>query len=319
MMSGDAKITQADRVWSLIGKLGADAAYFKLPKMPPPSLSSDVIVNQPIKLDPEQSDLDADKKGFKTKLDLQIDMGPRFVFVGRGLNTALTGTMRMRMNDNGSLQASGSIATNGGQYEGYGQQLEIERGILKFQGSPSNPSLNVRALRKGLLVEAGVEVTGNVANPQVRLVSEPNVPDNDKISWLILGREADQLGVNDASLLLTAAGAIFGSDGSGNIPKDLARGLGFDEFSIGPAENGGSSKLPSQTIAGETTVGSVTNDNVLTIGWRMKPGLVLSIERGMSDASSALKASWQLGRRVRLVARTGTDVSLDVKYSFSFN
>ncbi|MBC3882557.1 translocation/assembly module TamB domain-containing protein [Undibacterium sp. LX40W] len=319
VMSGDAKITQADRVWSLIGKLGADAAYFKLPKMPPPSLSSDVIVNQPIKLDPEQSDLEADKKGFKTKLDLQIDMGPRFVFVGRGLNTALTGTMRMRMNDNGSLQASGSIATNGGQYEGYGQQLEIERGILKFQGSPSNPSLNVRALRKGLLVEAGVEVTGNVANPQVRLVSEPNVPDNDKISWLILGREADQLGVNDASLLLTAAGAIFGSDGSGNIPKDLARGLGFDEFSIGPAENGGSSKLPSQTIAGETTVGSVTNDNVLTIGWRMKPGLVLSIERGMSDASSALKASWQLGRRVRLVARAGTDVSLDVKYSFSFN
>lgn len=319
VMSGDAKITQADRVWSLIGKLGADAAYFKLPKMPPPSLSSDVIVNQPIKLDPEQSDLDADKKGFKTKLDLQIDMGPRFVFVGRGLNTALTGTMRMRMNDNGSLQASGAIATNGGQYEGYGQQLEIERGILKFQGSPSNPSLNVRALRKGLLVEAGVEVTGNVANPQVRLVSEPNVPDNDKISWLILGREADQLGVNDASLLLTAAGAIFGADGSGNIPKDLARGLGFDEFSIGPAENGGSSKLPSQTIAGETTVGSVTNDNVLTIGWRMKPGLVLSIERGMSDASSALKASWQLGRRVRLVARTGTDVSLDVKYSFSFN
>ncbi len=319
VMSGDAKITQADRVWSLIGKLGADAAYFKLPKMPPPSLSSDVIVNQAIKLDPEQSDLDADRKSFKTKLDLQIEMGPRFVFVGRGLNTALTGSMRMRMNDNGSLQASGSIATNGGQYEGYGQQLEIERGILKFQGSPSNPSLNVRALRKGLLVEAGVEVTGNVAKPQVRLVSEPNVPDNDKISWLLLGREADQLGVNDASLLLTAAGAIFGADGSGNIPKDLARGLGFDEFSIGPAENGGSSKLPSQTIAGETTVGAVTNDNVLTIGWRMKPGLVLSIERGMSDASSALKASWQLGRRVRLVARTGTDVSLDVKYSFSFN
>ena len=40
VMSGDAKITQADRVWSLIGKLGADAAYFKLPKMPPPSLSA---------------------------------------------------------------------------------------------------------------------------------------------------------------------------------------------------------------------------------------------------------------------------------------
>ncbi len=318
VMSGEAQITQKNNLWSLVGKLGADAAYFKLPKLPPPSLSSDVVINQAIKLDPETTELE-ERKGFRASADMQIDMGPRFVFVGRGLNTALTGTMRMRMNENGSLQASGSIATNGGQYEGYGQQLEIERGILKFQGAPNNPSLNVRALRKGLLVEAGVEVTGNVANPQVRLVSEPNVPDNDKISWLILGREADQLGVNDASLLLTAAGALFGSDGSGNIPKELAKGLGFDEFSIGPAENGGSSKLPSQTIAGETTVGAVNNDNVLNIGWRIKPGLVLSIERGMSDASSALKASWQLGRRVRLVARSGTDQSLDVKYSFSFN
>ena len=318
VMSGEAQITQKDNLWTLAGKLGADAAYFKLPKLPPPSLSNDVVINQAIKLDPDSMELD-ERKGFRASADMQIDMGPRFVFVGRGLNTALTGTMRMRMNENGNLQASGSIATNGGQYEGYGQQLEIERGILKFQGAPNNPSLNVRALRKGLLVEAGVEVTGNVANPQVRLVSEPNVPDNDKISWLILGREADQLGVNDASLLLTAAGALFGTDGSGNIPKEFAKGLGFDEFSIGPAENGGSSKLPGQTIAGETTVGAVNNDNVLNIGWRIKPGLVLSIERGMSDASSALKASWQLGRRVRLVARSGTDQSLDVKYSFSFN
>jgi translocation and assembly module TamB len=246
-------------------------------------------------------------------------MGPRFVFVGRGLDTALTGTLRLRSSNGSPVHANGSIITNGGQYEGYGQQLEIERGILNFQGAPSNPALNIRALRKGLAVEAGVDVTGTVANPQVRLVSEPNVPDSEKISWLVLGRESDQVGTADASLLLSAAGAIFGNDGSRNIPRELVQGLGFDEFSIGPAENGGSSKLPGQTVAGAISVGASSNDKVVTIGKRLKPGLVLSVERGVSDASGALKISWQLSRRVRLIGRSGTDNSVDVKYSFSFN
>lgn len=319
VVSGQASITQVDRVWALIGQLRADAAYFKLPKLPPPSLSSDVLVTKGIKLVDEDIALEEGKQGLKTKLDLQIDMGPRFVFVGRGLDTALTGTLRLRSNDGSAVHASGSIITNGGQYEGYGQQLEIERGILKFQGAPSNPVLNIRALRKGLAVEAGVDVTGTVANPQVRLVSEPNVPDSEKISWLVLGRESDQVGTADASLLLSAAGAIFGNDGSRNIPRELVQGLGFDEFSIGPAENGGSSKLPGQTVAGAISVGASSNDKVVTIGKRLKPGLVLSFERGLSDASGAMKISWQLSRRVRLVGRSGTDNSVDVKYSFSFN
>lgn len=319
VVSGQANVKQVDKVWALIGKLKADAAYFKLPKLPPPSLSSDVLVSRGLKLRDEEIELDSGKKGLKTKLDLQIDMGSRFVFVGRGLDTALTGTLRLRSNDNSPVYASGSIITNGGQYEGYGQQLEIERGILNFQGAPNNPALNIRALRKGLAVEAGVDVTGTVANPQVRLVSEPNVPDSEKISWLVLGRESDQVGTADASLLLSAAGAIFGGDGSRNIPRELVQGLGFDEFSIGPAENGGASKLPSQTVAGATSVGSSSNDKVVNIGKRLKPGLVISVERGVSDASGALKLSWQLTRRIRFIGRSGTDNSADVKYSFSFN
>ncbi len=319
VVSGQANITQVDNVWGLLGKLRADAAYFKLPKLPPPSLSSDVVVSKGAKLIDEDVELDTAKKGLKTKLDLQIEMGPRFVFVGRGLNTALTGTLRLRSTDGSPVHASGSIVTNGGQYEGYGQQLEIERGILNFQGAPSNPALNIRALRKGLPVEAGVDVTGTVASPQVRLVSEPNVPDSEKISWLVLGREADQVGTADASLLLSAAGAIFGGDGSRNIPRELVQGLGFDEFSIGPAESGGSSKLPSQTVAGAISVGASSNDKVVNIGKRLKPGIVLSVERGVSDASGALKLSWQLSRRVRFIGRSGTDNSVDVKYSFSFN
>jgi len=76
----------------------------------------------------------------------------------------------------------------GGTYEAYGRTLALERGALNFQGAVDNPGINVLALRKGLPVEAGVEVLGTVARPKVRLYSSPDVPEGEKLAWLVLGR-----------------------------------------------------------------------------------------------------------------------------------
>lgn len=324
VVSGDASINQSSDIWALAGKITTDGAYFKLPKLSPPSLSSDVIVKRGGAASSNgnghaETANEESKKGIKTRIDVSFDMGKRFVFTGRGIDTALAGSIRLRSIDGSPLQATGSIRTVGGVYEGYGQQLEIDRGILNFQGSPTNPGLNIRALRTGLEVEAGVEVVGTVASPQVRLVSEPSVPDAEKLSWLVLGRGSNQIGGGDASLLMSAAGAIFGGDGSRNVPREIVQGLGFDEFSVGAADVGGGSKLPGQTVAGSTSVGSSSGDQVVSVGKRLLPGLVLSVERGLSDASGAVKLSWQLTRNISIVGRSGTESSVDAYYTFSFH
>jgi hypothetical protein len=147
VVSGEAGVKESANVWSLQGKLTADGAYFRLPKMPPPSLSSDVIVqNKRSQKTAGEPDANA-KKVIRTRLDMTFDMGPKFVFVGRGLDTGLAGSLRLRSADGSPLQANGSISTRNGLYEGYGQQLEIERGILNFQGPPLNPGLNILAVR----------------------------------------------------------------------------------------------------------------------------------------------------------------------------
>jgi translocation and assembly module TamB len=330
VLSGDLNLERGDDIWSVTGKMNADGAYFKVPKFPPPSLSSDIKVKRGLAKTGKPAkgagvaeaglpSASPARKIIRSKLDMRFDMGPKFVFVGRGLDTALQGAVRLRSVDGAPLQASGSIRTDGGTYEGYGQTLEIERGILNFQGPPTNPGLNIRALRKGLAVEAGVDVGGTVAAPEVRLVSEPNVSDAEKISWLVLGRAPDQLAGNDTSLLFTAAGAIFGGDGSKNIPRDIVQRFGFDEFSIAAAENVGASKLPAQTVAGSTALNNSTGDQVASIGKRIAPGIVLSVERGLTDASAAVRLSWQLTRRISIIGRSGADSSLDVTYVFSFD
>jgi translocation and assembly module TamB len=103
------------------------------------------------------------------------------------------------------------------------------------------------------------------------------------------------------------------------VPREIVQGLGFDEFSVGAADVGGASKLPGQTVAGSTSVGNSSGDQVVSVGKRLLPGLVLSVERGLSDASGAVKLSWQLTRRISIVGRSGTESSVDAYYTFSFH
>jgi|GEM_PF-2300695 len=312
--SGEAQLTESEKLWSLTGQLIADAAYFSTPKQAPPQLSSDVVV-----LKKNEKRNVTKSAGVQTNVDFNIKTGNNFVFVGRGLTTRLMGDIRVRIQNDGPVYATGSIQTVGGTYEGYGQQLAIERGILNFQGALDNPTLNVRALRRGLPVEAGVEVVGTVAKPEVRLISQPNVPDQDKLSWMILGRGSDQTSGSDAGLLLTAANAIWGGDSGSNIPRKIAQTLGLDDISVSSSSSSPESQLPSQTVAGSINNNNMATDQIFSVGKNITPDLVFSIERSLTDATNGIKLTWKLTRRFSVVVRAGSDTSLDGQYLFSFD
>lgn len=311
--SGRAQLSESEHSWNVTGKLIADAAYFSVPKQAAPKLSSDVVVLKKNAKRPGEK-----SGGLQTSLDFSISTGKNFIFVGRGLDTRLDGDLRIRSKNGGTLLATGSIQTTGGSYEGYGQQLAIDRGILNFQGPIDNPGLNVRAIRRGLPVEAGVEVVGTVAKPEVHLISEPNVPDPDKLSWMVLGRGSDQMAGSEAALLMSAAGAIFGGDNGSNIPSSIAHTLGLEDLSFGTTSTSPESQLPTQTVAG-TINSTSSNEQVFSVGKRIAPDLVFSIERSLTDASNGLKLTWQLTRRFSIIGRAGSDTAIDGQYTFSFD
>lgn len=310
MLSGTLAINTAWDAIGVTGKLTADAGYFELAAEAPPALSDDVVIlgrqgspGQPLRL----------------SVDIEAALGERVYFNGRGLDTRLTGSVRLRALPRSPLRLTGSIATSGGSFDAYGQKLAIDRGIVNFQGPIDGAGLNVRALRRGLAVEAGVEVTGTVRRPQVRLVSEPNVPDADKLSWIVLGRGQDQGGV-DAALLLSAASAILGGS-SGGMSRQIAQGLGLDQIDVRTGDlSGGGSRLPSSTVAGST---SATNTNlssqIVTVGKRLSSRAFLSYEQSLASAASVLKLTYSLTRGFALVGRAGSDNSVDLTYTFSFD
>ena len=82
-------------------------------------------------------------------------------------------------------------------------------------------------------MQAGVEVTGSARSPRARLVSVPEVPDGEKLSWLVLGQPVPTTGTSEAERVQAAAVALAAGLGTAPFQQHLARAVGLDEVRLG--------------------------------------------------------------------------------------
>ena len=289
--SGTARLEHAQERLRLGAKLVTDAGFIAEVVASHPKLSPDIVVLGRDAPPP---------RTWRAETDMTLDLGQRFHLRAAGLTARLQGQLRVRGDSALPLSASGSIAAQDATFEAYGQRLVVERGIVNFQGPLDDPGLNVLALRKGTLVEAGVTVTGTAQRPVVRLVSTPPVPDSEKLSWIVLGRVPDASGT-DTSLLLAAAGSILGGQ-SESLTSQIAQAFGVDEFSL------------RQSADGDTL-----SSQILSVGKRLSARSWLSYEQGLNAATGALKFTYSLTPHVSIVTRAGEETAVDVFYNFAFD
>ncbi|MCM8599850.1 MAG: translocation/assembly module TamB domain-containing protein [Candidatus Accumulibacter sp.] len=312
LVSGDAELKLGERVLDVLGRLQIDAGYWELARSGTPQLSDDVIIKRAGQAKPSVP-------ARLLSLDLEADLGSHFHFRGAGVESRLVGAVRVRSNGSGLPRATGSIRTRDGRFDAYGQKLEIERGILNFQGLLDNPGLNVRAIRPNLPVEAGVEVTGTAKRPIVRLVSDPEVPDAEKLSWLVLGHAPDQQRGHDSGVLLAAAQTILGGQDGGPL-KAIQRSLGIDDFGVSSGTLGGSGQWQSSRIASATGFGpsDTTTGQIVSVGKRLSSNMLLSYEQSLTAAGSIVKLTVNLSRNFSLVGWAGSETGMDLLWNYRF-
>lgn len=292
-LSGSGDATVADKKVNITARLKADRGLIELPKSDAPTPSDDVVVLGRGKPPAKKS------APYLVGFDLDLDLGERFFFQGKGLDAQLGGAVRLTSVPGALPTSRGSIRVVKGAYLAYGQRLEIERGILNFQGPVDNPGLNIIALRKNQPVEAGVAVTGTAQSPQVRLVSNPSVPDSEKLSWLVLGHGLEDSSGQEFSALQAAAGALLAAGESITLQQRIAHAAGLEEVSLKGA--GG------------------LEGSVLALGKRLSSRAYLSYEQGLAGAGTLVKINYTLTRRLSVRAQAGNVPALDLFYTFSFD
>ncbi|ACT47653.1 translocation/assembly module TamB domain-containing protein [Methylotenera mobilis] len=290
VISGTGKTILADNLLSILGDFKVEKGLVEMAQEDTPTLSDDVII---------LGEASTKKEPLLQVLlnGLHVGLGDDFVLRGRGLDAKLTGSLTLTGRTEYMPHTEGSIAVSKGTFMAYGQILNIERGILNFNGVMDNPGLNIRAMRDSKPVNAGVEVTGSALIPEIKLVSDPNVPDTDKLAWLVLGHGTEQAGKSDFAILSLAAGALFSQGQSVPLQSQIARAAGLDEFSFagGDAENAS-----------------------VTLGKRLSSQLYLSYAKSVSGLQDIARLTFNITPRWALRAEAGNESAVDVLYTFSF-
>ncbi len=295
-LSGDVQAALNGPDLQLRGSLRTDSALIILPDELAPSLSSDVVVRGT-----ERAIEPAAGQRVRPDVQIDLDLGRDFTVRGQGLDTRLEGNLTLRSTP--ALPAPrllGEVRTVSGSYRSYGQQLSIETGVLRFNGPFDNPTLDITAVRPNTAQRVGVIITGSASAPRVRLFSEPDLPDSEKLAWLVLGRPASGAGA-EAAVLQQAAAALIA--GGGDRRGGLAQAFGLDEISVGS-----SGLNPDGTPA-----------TAVTLGKRLTQDLYLSYERSVAGAVGTMSIFYDVSRRFTVRARAGEENALDLIFTLQFD
>lgn len=331
MVSGSGKLGFQNRQLTLTGSLRADEGLVELPKRAGPTLSDDVVVVGKT-LPPEKK-----QKPLLAQVDVNVDLGKAFYLRGKGIDAQIGGDLRIYTVRDKLPAATGSIRVERGTYAAYGQRLTIERGILNFSGPLDNPGLNILALRKDQPVVAGVEVTGTVQNPRARLVSEPPVPDSEKLAWLVLGHGLEGASRTEFNALTAAANTLLARGESATLQAKLARATGLDEIGIGTSSSTnpygtlggfGSNRFgagygyaspTAGTASSAGTTGTGLENTVVNLGKRISSRLYVGYEQGIKGTANLMKITYTLTPRWSIRTQTGRDNAVDLFYTLSFD
>jgi translocation and assembly module TamB len=339
LLSGEARASMRDGELALRGRLVADEGAIELTAHDVPRLSRDVVVvrdaAQAARLrenggrrtaaadrqapaaaaSDESARNGAPERGFRIASDLEIDLGERMRVFGAGVDARLEGKLALRGRLPDDPRLFGTVRIVQGTYTGFGQRLEIDRGTLVFSGPVDNPAIDIAAYRRFLPVEAGVALTGTARQPRLALISRPDVPDPEKLSWLVLGvgGDASRSGGQSAALQAAAASLLASTDPNFN-PGGFASNFGLDVISVRTGQVGGSGG-----IGAGGTASTSAQDSIVTLGKRLTERLFVSYEQSLRGLQNLLRLQYEVSERLSARLRVGTENAAELLWTYRYD
>ncbi|MBW0146779.1 translocation/assembly module TamB [Marinobacter sp. CAU 1620] len=225
-------------------------------------------------------------------MDVTVVVGEdRVSFAAFGVTGDLEGTLRI----GNELDTRGTLQLVNGRYEKFGQELELRKARILFVGNLTQPYLDVEAIRTVDSVVAGIRLSGPVQSPSTEVFSNPEMPQTDALSYLILGRPPQSRGDEGQ---MSGAALSLGLTQANKYTGKLGEEFGIQQFML---ESEGS---------GEQT--SVVASGYLTDELSVRYGV------GIFEPITTVALRYDLGRYFYLEAASGLAASLDIFYTRDF-
>ncbi len=212
-----------------------------------------------------------------------------------GLKAHLGGEVTVKTAPGERARGDGAINVIDGEYKAFGVYVKITKGVLSYRDAPlGEPTLDLVAEReiKDENVKVSVNVRGQLDNPFITLTSEPAMPNNEALSYLLTGRSINTLQSTEVASVNRAAESLAIS-GGGLLLGGLGSRLGLDEVSVESTKD---------------------NDTQVVLGKFLSPKLFVSYGISIAEAINTVKLRYTLNPRWSLKAEAGLEQSADIEY-----
>ncbi|KAE9538254.1 translocation/assembly module TamB [Ursidibacter maritimus] len=235
--------------------------------------------------------------GMAMKADITINIGNDVRLDAYGLKTDLYGMLKVRQGSKG-LGLYGQVNLKNGTFASFGQDLVVRKGLISFTGLPSQPTLDIEAIRNPEAIEdssiiAGVKVTGIADSPEVKLFSTPSMSQDQILSYILTGRGLE--GSGDAGSGNSIAAALIGMSlsKSSKVVGGVGSAFGISDLNVTTAGIGDNTKV---VVSGSLTpkfkvkygVGIFAPLTELTLRYRLAPSLYLQWVSSVNQAVDLL-------------------------------
>jgi len=218
-------------------------------------------------------------------LDVTV-RAPGNVYVrGRGLDAELSGEARIT----GTAAApspSGGLQLRRGTFNLLGRRLDLTEGSVSLPGGPNlSPMIDFTATSRTSTMTARVQVVGPASAPEIKLSSDPEMPADEVLSQLLLGRSIADLSPAQIAEIAVGLAQLTGKGGGFDPLGRIRAGLGLDRLSVGSNADG-----KGQVEAGRN----------------LAPGVYLGVKQSTAGAGTQATVEIDIGRGMKLWGEVGT-------------
>ncbi|HDL3808314.1 TPA: translocation/assembly module TamB domain-containing protein, partial [Mannheimia haemolytica] len=298
-VSPDIQVTATPTLLTLSGNVDIPWARIEVEQLPESAVSvsgDEVIMDGSVKnkVPFSQRNIPAQTSGgMAINADIKINIGNDVKLKAYGLNSNVNGLLSVRQGKQG-LGLYGQVHLREGRFAAYGQDLLIRKGDISFAGSPSQPTLDIEAIRNPEAMEdptitAGVRVTGLADNPTVKVFSDPAMSQNEALSYILTGRSLESSGDTSSSNAVAAALLSMSLSKSSKLVGDVGSTFGLKDLSVTTAGIGDNTKVEvSASLAPKFRVkygvGIFAPLTELTLRYNLTPRLYLQWVSSINQA-----------------------------------
>ena len=292
---------------SLTGSVDIPRALISMPEATAPvvNVSSDVrIVHE----GDNQLEILKSARPWDIRADIAVSLGKQVIFQGFNSRIPLIG--RLNLSQRGletAMRANGAIGVpQRVKIEAYGQSLDLNRAIARFNGPLANPTLDVDANKLVQGSTVGFRVTGTAAGPNIQIYNDAGLSEQEALNALITGRINEGSSAlsqtegfkSDVNNTIAAAGISMGLGGTRALTNQIGRTFGLSGLALDAQGTG--------------------DDTQVSVTGYITPDLFIRYGVGVFTPVNKLTLRYQMNQRLYLEASQSLERAIDVFYNWRF-